>query len=98
MHVTTGARWNQRITYSRTRSRLTWPSTFSGSEEERAISMFTFRTLASSNKHRLFLATYLSVGLAIGILFAIAIRSGKLTLSADGLRAFPFLIAFFVIS
>jgi hypothetical protein len=85
-------------THTRTRSRLTWPTVFSGSEEERAISAFMFRTLASSNKHRLFLATYLSVGLAIAILFAIAVRSGKLTLSVDGLRAFPFSIAFFVIS
>lgn len=85
-------------TQAGTRSRLTWPSIFSGSEEEWAISAFTFRTLASSNKHRLFLGTYLSVGFAIAILFAIAVRSGKLTLSVDGLRAFPFVIAFFVIS
>lgn len=84
--------------HPRTRSRLTWPGILSGSEEERAISAFAFRALTSSNKHRLFLGTYLSVGLAIAILFAIAFRSEKLTLSNDGLCAFPFLIAFFVIS
>jgi hypothetical protein len=71
---------------------------FSGSEEERVVSAFTFRTLASSNKHRLFLATYLSVGVAVAILFATAVRAGKLMLSVDGLRALPFTIAFFVIS
>ena len=42
MHVITGARWKQRI-HPRTRSCRTWPSIFSGSEEERAISIFTFR-------------------------------------------------------
>lgn len=84
--------------YPKSGSRLTWHSIFSGSEEELAISAFTFRTIATSNKHRLFMATYFSVGIAIAILFATSVRSGKLTLSVDGLRALPFTICFFVIS
>jgi hypothetical protein len=49
-----------------------WPAWLFGSHEERAIVEFGARTLARSRKHRLFLATYLSVGLAVGVLFAIA--------------------------
>jgi hypothetical protein len=66
--------------------------------EERAIADFTRRTLARSRKHKLFLSTYISVGLSFAVLFAVAVRAGELTLSREGLRAFPFLIAFFVIS
>jgi hypothetical protein len=75
-----------------------WPSGLFGSQEERAIVEFGARTLARSGKHRLFLATYLSVGLAIGVLFAIAVRGGRVAISVDGLRAFPFLVVFFAVS
>lgn len=68
------------------------------SPEEQAIADFSVRTLARSRKHRLFLATYVSVGLAFGILFAVAVRSGRLVLSEAGFRAFPFLVTFFAIS
>jgi hypothetical protein len=68
------------------------------SPEERAIFQFSGKTLARSRKHQLFLVTYLSVGIALAVNFAAVVRAGKLVLSEDGARAFPFLIAFFVIS
>lgn len=68
------------------------------SPQERAMFDFSGKTLARSQKHQLFLATYLGVGFSIGLLFALAVRAGKIVLSHDGLRSFPFLIAFFVIS
>ncbi len=75
-----------------------WPMRLIRCPGERAIAEFSIKTLARSRKHRLFLSTYISVGLSFGTLFALAVRSGKLELSQDGLRAFPFLIVFFVIS
>jgi hypothetical protein len=68
------------------------------SPEERAIFQFSGKTLARSRKHQLFLVTYLSVGIAFAVNFATAVRAGHLQLSQDGARAFPFLLAFFVIS
>jgi hypothetical protein len=68
------------------------------SPEERAIFQFSGKTLARSRKHQLFLVTYLSVGISLAVNFATAVRAGKMVLSEDGARAFPFLIAFFVIS
>jgi hypothetical protein len=67
-------------------------------EEERALFLFAGRILARSAKHRLFFAVYWSVGIALGILTTVAIRQGQAALSPDGLRSFPFLIAFFLIS
>jgi hypothetical protein len=66
--------------------------------EERAIFEFSGRILARSTKHRMFLATYLSVGISFGLLTTLVVRAGKLDYSNEGLRTFPFLIAFFVIS
>ena len=66
--------------------------------EERAIFEFSGRILARSTKHRMFVACYLSVGISFGLLTALVVRAGKLSLSHEGLRSFPFLIAFFVIS
>jgi hypothetical protein len=68
------------------------------SPQERAIFSFCRKTLARSTKHRLFLATWLSVGISAGVFVALAVRNGKLEWSPEGVRAFPFLIAFFVIS
>ena len=68
------------------------------SPAERAIFHFSGVTLARSLKHRLFLATYLSVGLAFGILVTVVLKAGKLSLSAEGLRCMPLLFTFFVIS
>ncbi len=68
------------------------------SPEERAIFEFSGRILARSTKHRMFLATYLSVGVSVGLLATVVVRSGKVGVSQDGLRSFPFLIAFFVVS
>lgn len=69
-----------------------------GSPQEWAIFAFCRKTLARSMKHRLFLATWLSVGISAGIFFALSVHNGKLEWSPDGVRTFPFLIAFFVIS
>ncbi len=66
--------------------------------EERAIFEFSGRILARSAKHRMFIATYLSVGISFGLLTTLVVRAGKLDFSYEGLRSFPFLIAFFVIS
>ena len=71
---------------------------FMASEEERAIFRFTGRILARSARHRLFLATYWSVGIAIGLLTTVAVRNGRVGASPDGLRSFPLLIAFFMVS
>ena len=68
------------------------------SAEERAIFEFSGKTLARSRKHQLFLVTYLSVGFSLAINFATDVKNGQTTLSPDGARAFPFLIAFFAIS
>lgn len=68
------------------------------SPETQAIADFSTRTLARSRKHQLFLSTYISVGLSIAVLFALAVRDGKLVISQDGVRAFPFLVSFFAIS
>jgi hypothetical protein len=66
--------------------------------QERTIFRFTGKTLARSVKHRLFLATYWSVGISLGLVTTFKVHAGRLTLSADGLRSFPFLIGFFVVS
>ncbi len=68
------------------------------SPEERAIYDFSGRILARSTTHRLFLATYLSVGISFGLLVTLTVHAGRLGVSRDGLRALPFLIAFFVVS
>jgi hypothetical protein len=68
------------------------------SPEERAIFRFSGKTLARSRKHQLFVVTYLSVGISLAVNFATDVRAGKMVLSEEGARAFPFLIVFFVIS
>jgi hypothetical protein len=68
------------------------------SPQEWALFSFCRKTLARSTKHRLFLATWISIGISAGILVALSVRAGTLELSRDGVRTFPFLIAFFVVS
>jgi hypothetical protein len=68
------------------------------SEEERAIFRFAGRILSRSTPHRLFLATWWSIGISIGLLAAVLPHNGRLEVSPYGLRAFPFLIAFFLVS
>jgi hypothetical protein len=68
------------------------------SPEESAIFRFAGRTLARSSGHRLFLACYWSVGIAIGLLTTIVVRQGRIGMSAEGLHSFPLLIMFFVLS
>jgi hypothetical protein len=70
----------------------------SASTEERAIFRFSGCILARSATHRMFLACYWSVGIAIGLLATITVRDGRLALSSDGLRGFPLLVVFFVVS
>jgi hypothetical protein len=78
-----------------TRSRL---RRLAASPEEWAIFSFCRKTLTRSTKHRLFLATWLSIGISAGVFVALSVRNGKLEWSPEGMRTFPFLIAFFVIS
>jgi hypothetical protein len=74
------------------------PDWLAPSPQERAIFGFAGKTLARSQKHQFFLATYLSVGLSIALFFGVAIRDGKIALSPDGARSVAFVIGFFVIS
>lgn len=66
--------------------------------QERAIFGFIGKTLARSQKHQFFLATYLSAGLSVAAFFGIAIRDGKIALSPGGARSVAFVIGFFLIS
>ena len=74
------------------------PGARATSPEEWAIFEFCRKTLARSTKHRLFFSTWLSVGISLGVIAALTVRHGKLEWSTEGIRTFPFLIAFFVIS
>jgi hypothetical protein len=68
------------------------------SPHEGAIFQFSGRTLARSRKHQLFLVTYFSVGFSLALNSAIDVDHGRIVLDSAGARAFPFLIAFFVVS
>lgn len=69
-----------------------------GSSEARAIFEFTGQTLARSRKHRLFLATYLSAGLSLGVFAAVIVTREGIRVSPGGLRSLSALIVFFVVS
>ena len=71
---------------------------FIADTEERTIFRFTGKTLARSLKHRLFLATYWSIGVSLGLNAVFEAHQGHLTISPRDLRGFPFLIGFFVVS
>jgi len=79
---------------------LNWsaPSWLVPSPQERALFGFVGKTLARSQKHQFFLAAYLSAGVSIALFFGVAVRDGKIALSADGERSVAFVIGFFVIS
>jgi len=66
--------------------------------EERAVFHFSRAILARSPKHRLFVACYGSAGVALGLILGLSLDERGLTFSANGLRAFPFLMTFFVVS
>ncbi len=68
------------------------------SPQERALFGFAAKTLARSQKHQFFIATYFSVGLAIALFFGVALREGKIALSPGGSRSFAFVLGFFAIS
>ncbi len=74
------------------------PSWLVRNPQEWAIFNFIGKTLARSQKHQFFLATYLSAGVSIAALFGVAIRDGKVALSTTGGRAVAFVIGFFFIS
>ncbi|HEX4273967.1 MAG TPA: hypothetical protein VHZ74_01365 [Bryobacteraceae bacterium] len=80
------------------RDRRSWFDWMLRGPEERAIFYFGSGILARSTKHRLFLACYLSVGLALGLVLALRLDATGLHTSAEGLRALPFLLTFFVVS
>ena len=62
-----------------------------------AIFRFSGNILARSATHRLFLATYWSVGIAIGMLTTVTVSNGHVGLSPDGLRGFPLLVRYFFV-
>ena len=68
------------------------------SPQERAIFGFAGKTLARSQKHQFFIATYFSAGLSIALFFGVAIHDGRLALSPDGARTVAFVLGFFAIS
>jgi hypothetical protein len=74
------------------------PTWLAPSPEERALFGFAGKTLARSQKHQFFLATYLSIGVAIALFFGVAIRDGKIALSLGGERSVAFVLGFFVLS
>jgi hypothetical protein len=66
--------------------------------QERAVFYFSGAILARSSKHRLFLACYWSAGVALGLVFGLEADAGHIVFPAEAVRAFPFLITFFVVS
>ena len=76
----------------------TIPKWLAQSPEEHALFAFAGKTLARSQKHQFFIATYFSAGLAIALFFGLAIRNGKVALSPGGARSVAFVLAFFAIS
>jgi hypothetical protein len=79
---------------------LAWtvPKWLVQSPQEHALFGFAGKTLARSQKHKFFLATYFSAGLSIALFFGVAIRNGKIALSPGGVRTVAFVLAFFAIS
>ena len=76
----------------------TVPNWLASSPQERTIFGFAGKTLARSQKHQFFLATYYSAGLSIALFFGVAIRDGKIALSPGGARTVAFVLGFFAIS
>lgn len=74
------------------------PKWLASSSQERALLGFAGKTLARSQKHQFFLATYFSAGLAVALFFGVAIREGKIAWSQDGVRSVAFVLGFFLIS
>ena len=74
------------------------PESFFTSPAERAIYSFGGSTIARSTTHRLLVASYLSIGIALGLLSTFVIRDGQAGLSPQGLRSFPLLVVFFAVS
>jgi hypothetical protein len=74
------------------------PHWLAASPQERALFGFSGKTLARSQKHQFFLATYLSAGLSISLFFGVAIRNGKIALSPGGARSVAFVLGFFLVS
>jgi hypothetical protein len=66
--------------------------------QQRAVFYFSGSILARSAKHRLFLACYWSLGMAFGLVSGLGVDGGHLAFTAEGLRAFPFLMTFFAVS
>jgi hypothetical protein len=74
------------------------PEYIFASPAERGIYGFSGSTIARSTKHRLFVATYLSFGIALGLLSTFVVHDGQIGLSPQGLRSFPLLVVFFAVS
>lgn len=65
---------------------------------ERTFFGFIAKTLVRSQKHQFFLAAYLSAGLCVAAFFGVAVREGRIALSASGARSAAFVLGFFFIS
>jgi hypothetical protein len=74
------------------------PRWLAASPQERALFGFAGKTLARSQKHQFFLATYLSAGLSISLFFGVAIGNGRIVLSPGGVRSVAFVLGFFLVS
>jgi hypothetical protein len=74
------------------------PNWLFSSPQERALFGFAAKTLARSQRHQFFIATYFSAGLSIALFFGAAIRDGKIALSPSGARSVAFVLGFFAIS
>lgn len=68
------------------------------SRSERVLYAFSGQTLARSLRHRLFLATYLAIGLSLAILLALRIDGADIAFFAEGVRGATPLVVFFVVS
>jgi hypothetical protein len=82
----------------RVRHTFGWTDRLQSTPQERGIFRFTGAILARSNKHRMFLAGYWSLGLALGLVAGLVPGLHGISFSEQGVRGLPFLLAFFTIS
>jgi hypothetical protein len=78
--------------------RHSWADTLLASPQERGIYRFTGAILARSNKHRMFLACYWSLGIGLGIVAGLTLDIHGFSFSRQEMRSFPFLLTFFIVS
>jgi hypothetical protein len=82
----------------RVRHSFSWTDRLLSTPQERGIYRFTGAILARSNKHRMFLACYWSLGLALGLIAGLVPGLHGISFSEYGVRGLPFLLTFFTVS